>query len=968
MPKTRAWLLVIALCSLPLGAEGGDDVSPTDLAISPGASVTLGRSDRLQVLVSGTVEGRRVDLTRRASIRPEGPGVVAVDGRGRVTATGTGVARVVAALGGARAELTVRVEGDAAARPTFERDVQPRLARLGCNSGPCHGKASGQGGFKLSLLGFDPDSDYGAIARDAFGRRAWPGDPDGSLLLAKAAARVPHGGGPRVAVGDLDHRALRAWIASGLPRDPEDAPRLAGIAVAPTSRTLRPAEDQQLAVTARYSDGSTRDVTHLTAFQSSETAVVAVSEDGLIRAGSIPGEAAITARFEGNFDSCEVAIPLPGEVPADAFAGVPSRNFVDDHVWAKLRVLGIAPSEPAGDATFLRRASLDVIGRLPSPEETRAFLADGSPDKRDRLVEALLDRPEYADHWASKWADLLRPNPYRVGIKAVLTLDAWIRDAFRRNLPYDQFARSVVAARGGTFSDGPAVVFRDRRQPEEVATMMSQLFLGVRLECAKCHHHPFEAWSQDDFYGFAAFFARVGRKGTGLSPPISGSEEFIFAGKSGSVNHPLTGKVLPPKPLTGTAPKLDDPEADPRDALAAWMTAPDNPYFARVIANRVWAELMGRGIVDPVDDLRATNPPSNGPLLDALADDFRKHGHDLKHLIRTILRSQVYGLSSTPNDRNVADGRNFSRRYRRRLRAEVLLDATSDITGVSESFDGAPPETRAAALWTVRTESLFLDAFGRPDPNQDPPCERTSDTSVVQALHLMNAPKLHAKITSELGRAAQLARSDKPPAAIVEELYLRAYGRPPTAEEVRTALEVFTESAPDRRRAVEDLLWGPPEHAGIRLRGLTRPRGRSHERPSELRSRQPPRLPPARPGHPDRRRPGRRPPAPGSGLGRPGSEAEDELHPGLDGWRTQPLRDLRPQARRPEGDPGRLQADRDEGLGHPPRRADDEAGRDRRQARHRPLDPPRPGEPRRRQPLHDDRRPDPDPRGLRGRS
>ncbi len=762
----------------------------------------------MQVLVAGTIEGRRVDLTRRAALRSEAPEVVAVDARGRITAKGPGVARVVAALGEARADLTVRVEGsDAPARPTFEHDIQPLLARLGCNSGACHGKASGQNGFKLSLLGFDANADYAAIARDAFGRRAWPGDPDRSLLLTKATANVPHGGGPRLAVGDPDYEAFRAWIASAMPRDPANAPTLAGIAVVPTARSLRPGEEQQLVVTARYSDGSTRDVTHQAAFQSSESAVVPVTEDGLVRAGTLPGEAAITARFEGNFASVEVAIPLQGEVPAEVYANLPRRNFIDDHVFTKLRTLGLTPSEPAGDATFLRRAYLDVIGRLPTPDETRSFLADLAPDRRDRLVAALLRRPEYADHWASKWADLLRPNPYRVGIKAVYNLDGWLRDAFRKNMPYDRFARAVVAARGSSFTHGPSVVFRDRREPEEAATMMSQLFLGIRLDCAKCHHHPFEVWSQDDFYSFAAYFARIGRKGTGLSPPISGSEEIVFTAKKGSVKHPLTGKVLPPKPLFGTAPTSGDPEADPRDALAAWMTSPDNPYFARVIANRVWAELMGRGIVDPVDDLRATNPPSNGPLLDALADDFRRHGYDLKHLIRTILVSNVYGLSSTPNERNVTDGRNFSRRYRRRLRAEVLLDAVCDATGVPESFEAAPPATRSAALWTVRTESLFLDAFGRPDPNQDPPCERTTDTSVVQALHLMNAPKLQAKITSDSGRVAQLARGKKTSAAIVEELYLWAYCRPPIAQEMTTALEFFAESVDDRRRAVEDLLW-----------------------------------------------------------------------------------------------------------------------------------------------------------------
>ncbi len=704
--------------------------------------------------------------------------------------------------------LKVRVEG--AGQPAqvhFERDIMPILARAGCNSGPCHGKARGQNGFQLSLLGFDPNTDYLALTRDALGRRIFRADPERSLILVKGSARMPHGGGPRLVPGEGPYEDLRLWIEQGMPRDPANAPELEGIAIAPTERSMAPGEEQQVLVTAHYSDGTTRDVTHLAAFQSNDSAVVAVNVDGLIRAGSLPGEAAITARFEGNFSTADVVIPLPGEVAAKLYEDLPRHNFIDEHVWNKLRKLGLSPSEPAGDTTFLRRAYLDVIGRLPTPEETRAFLADRSAEKRNQLIDQLLQRPEYADHWANKWTDLLRPNPYRVGIKAVMNLDAWIRDAFRQNMPYDEFARAIVTARGSTFRDGPAVVFRDRREPAEAATMMSQLFLGIRLECAQCHHHPFEVWGQDDFYSFAAYFSRIGRKGTGISPPISGSEEILFTARSGEVKHPLTGEVLPPRPLFGQATEPDGPDADIRDSLAEWMTSPENPYFARVIVNRVWADLMGHGIVEPVDDLRATNPPSNGPLLDALAEDFRRHDFDLKYLIRTIMTSYVYGLSTTPNERNVSDTRNDSRHYRTRLRAETLLDAICDVTGVPESYDAAPPGTRADALWTVRTNSLFLDAFGRPDPNQDPPCERVPDTSVVQALHLMNAPRLHDKITTDDGRAAELAKSDQPAEQIVEELYLLTYCRYPTDAEREFAIGVLADAGDDRRHAVEDLLW-----------------------------------------------------------------------------------------------------------------------------------------------------------------
>lgn len=701
---------------------------------------------------------------------------------------------------------------DAAARllltpaVTFERDVQPWLTRLGCNAGACHGKARGQNGFQLSLLGFDRDFDFAALTQEGRGRRIFPAAPENSLLLLKPSGQMAHGGGKRMEKGSTAYEVLRRWIAAGTPRTPSDAPTLQRISVNPAECILANHGEQQLIVTAHYSDRTTQDVTYLTTFQSNESVIASVNADGRIKAGPLPGEAAIMARFMEKFAVCNVAIPLAGSVAPDVYARLPRRNFIDGHAWTKLQQLGITPSEPAPDATFLRRACLDVIGRLPTADEARAFLADKSTNKRTLLVDRLLERPEYGDHWANKWADLLRPNPYRAGIKAVFNLDGYLRDAFRKNKPYDQFVREIITAQGSTFRHGPAVVFRDRREPDEITTMVSQLFLGVRLDCARCHHHPFEIWGQDDFYSFAAYFARLGHKGQGISAPISGGEEIIYTAPSGAVKHPVTGKVLSPRPLFGKAPALD-PERDPRRALADWIVSPDNPYFARVIVNRVWADLMGRGLVEPVDDLRATNPPSNGPLLDALADDFRKNGHDLKKLLRTIMASHVYGLSSLPGDRNSADTRNYSRHYRQRLRAEVLLDAVSDVTGVAESFAAMPPGSRAMELWTVRSQSVFLDSFGRPDPNQDPPCERTSDTTVVQALHLMNSPNLHRKVTSDTGRAALLAAGTKTPREIVDELYLLVYSRWPTDEERQSCLKVFETSGRTRRQATEDILW-----------------------------------------------------------------------------------------------------------------------------------------------------------------
>lgn len=717
---------------------------------------------------------------------------------------------------------------------SFELDVQPILTARGCNQGACHGKARGQNGFQLSLLGFDSDFDYAMLTQQARGRRIFSPAPQRSLLLTKPTGELPHGGGLRIDKSGDDYQVLLRWIEQGTPRRVEGEPQLARIEVGqpplppgeprtgkdayPTGqRFMKPGEEQQLTVTAFYSDGSQRDVTARSAYQSSEAAVVAVDKTGLVKAGPIPGEATVMVRYMYLLATSSVAIPLPGEVPADVYAKLPRSNFVDEHVWAKLKSLGITPSEPCDDAKFLRRAHLDIIGRLPSPEEVRAFLADASPDKRARLVDALLERPEYADHWTAKWADLLRPNPYHVGIKAVVNYDQWIRDSFRQNKPYDQFVRELVTARGSTWENGAAVMFRDRREPAEFTTLVSQLFLGIRLECAKCHHHPFEKWGQDDFYSFAAYFARLGHKGTGISAPISGGEEIIVVRPQGSVSHPLTGKPLPPRPLfelQGTAPRAaglapaDLPEGtDPREALAAWITSPENPFFAQVIVNRVWADLMGRGIVEPVDDLRMTNPPTNAALLDALAKDFREKKCDLKALIRTICTSQVYALSSLPSDRNAGDRQNYSRHYRKRLRGEVLLDAVSDITGLEERFSAMPAGSRANEIWTTRIGSVFLDTFGRPNPNQDPPCERTSDPTVTQTLHLMNAPQLHSWVTSDSSRAVQLAASDQPVDAVVEEIYLLVYSRLPDNEEREIGRRLFAEPNMPRRRAAEDLMW-----------------------------------------------------------------------------------------------------------------------------------------------------------------
>ncbi len=702
------------------------------------------------------------------------------------------------------ATLTESASSGAALK--FELDIQPILTARGCNAGACHGKARGQNGFALSLLGFDANMDYDAIVKNSRGRRLSPAAPRDSLLLVKATGQSPHGGGIRFGDADEEYRLLLDWIASGALRTTTSDPTLTSIAISPPPHALSAGQTEKLTVEATYSDGSTRDVTGMCAFQSNEAAVVSVDATGQLKGDVLPGEATIMARYMGLIATWSTAVPRADVVAAERYTELPSENFIDELIYGKLATLNIMPSAPGSDTQYVRRVFLDTIGRLPTSGEVLEFLNDTATDKRAALVNRVLERPEYADFWANKWADLVRPNPYRVGIKTTYSLDAWLRNAFRQNMPHDEFARQMVTAQGSTWRNGATTIFRDRRQPEEITTLVSQLFLGLRLECAKCHQHPFEVYGQADFYGMAAHFARVGTKGTGLSPPISGSEEIIFVKDKGEVRHPLTNQVLLPKPLFGTEREIP-PGEDPRVAFAEWMTAADNATFAQVSANRIWAELMGVGLVDPVDDLRATNPASNQPLLTALADHFREVGYDNKRLLFTILTSHAYALSSEPNASNKGDYRNFSRHYRKRLRAEVVSDALTDITGQPEEFSGLPVGTRAMDLWTVRAKSDLLDAFGRPDPNQDPPCERATAATMAQTLHLMNAGHIQQRISADAGRCHQLAESTKAPSDIVSELYLTIFSRPPTSAELESLSAEFDKPETERRKLIEDIVW-----------------------------------------------------------------------------------------------------------------------------------------------------------------
>lgn len=789
------------------------------LLIEPARAELVGPRARQRLLVAGLdPDGNRRDLTAAAHFTSLAPHVARVTPDGVVLPVGNGTATIKAAVGDRSALVAVRVREAGGLRPvSFANEVVPLLTRLGCNQGACHGAQHGKGGFRLSLLGFDPELDHETIARQAGSRRISPSRPERSLLLRKATASVSHGGGRRIAVGSPQYRLLVQWIVDGAPGPGPKEPRIVGLDVFPAERAMSPGERQQLLVRARFSDGAAYDVTDQALLQSLNEGVVEVTPDGRITARS-PGATAVMARYMGLAAVARVSVPYPPAagvprpaehrttaVPAVLSSAQP--HFIDALVARQWERMRLSPSPLCTDAEFIRRASLDAIGTLPKPEEVRAFLASRDPNKRARLIDALLERPEYADYWSQKWGDLLRVSRSRLTEKGMWSFYNWLHEQLRTNRPVDRWTRELITAQGSTYTTGPANFYRVARTPPDLAETTSQVFLGVRLQCARCHHHPFERWSQDDYYSLAAYFARVGLKGS-QEFGIFGGEQIVRLNATGEVRHPKTNREVPPRPLVEPAvrllPRAED--SDRRRALAEWLTSPENPFFARNIVNRYWAYLMGRGIVEPVDDLRVTNPPSNPELLDALARDFVARGYDLKALLRTIMTSRVYQLSATPTPANARDDRFYTRYPVKRLPAEVLLDAICDATGVPEKFSGLPKGTRAIQLPDAGVASSFLDTFGRPPREIACECERSAEPNIAQALTLMNGEVLNRKLGPDEGRIARLLARNVPTADAVTELYLATLSRYPRSTELRTALGLIGK-APNRKEGLEDLLW-----------------------------------------------------------------------------------------------------------------------------------------------------------------
>jgi hypothetical protein len=696
--------------------------------------------------------------------------------------------------------LTVAFCGAATAdeRPyNFANDVVPLLSRFGCNSSGCHGKAEGQNGFKLSVFGFDPAGDYRALVMEGRGRRVFPAAADQSLLLRKAAGQAPHGGGIRIRQDSAEYRILHDWIAGGLRFGDDNDPHVVSITVTPRESVLGFGASEQLRVVARYSDDREVDVTGLARFQSNNEGLGTVDEAGRVTIGGTPGQVAVMASFMGEVDLFQTVIPRPG--PTLSHAPLTENNFIDRLVAKKLESLNIVPSPPADDATFLRRVYLDTIGTLPTAEEARRFLGDARGDRRARLVDELLLRPEFADYWALKWADLLRVDRVALGHKGAYAFYRWIREGLAVNKPLDQFARELVTAEGPLAESPAGYFYKAVSKPGEMASTLSQVLLGVRISCAECHHHPFDRWSQTDYYGMVDFFAPLARK-----PSARG--EMLLAASPAETKHPRTGETIQAHPLGAGMANLI-PTGDRRRVLADWLVSPENRWFSRNLANRVWAHYLGRGLVEPVDDVRATNPPSNPELLEALAAHLVERRFDLRELIRAITASQVYQLASQPNETNERDEQNYSRALLKPLEAEVLLDAVCQTTGVGEKFPGTPPGYRAVQLWDSGVKHYFLGLFGRPMRQTPCECERNAEASVSQVLHFLNSPEIEAKLGHESGRIKRLVADLPDDGALADELYLTFFGRFPDEHERRIAIDHLGGPTSGRRRAAEDLAW-----------------------------------------------------------------------------------------------------------------------------------------------------------------
>ena len=807
-PRPSCLLFAFLAAALPQWA------SAAAFRVEPASVMLDGNFARAQLVVTalntdGTTNERSADLTMQASFASTNPQVVSLARPGFLLAVGDGEAALNVSVGGETVTVPVKVSG-VVPQPQlgFTSQVLAVLNKAGCNAGACHASQYGKGGFKLSVFSFAPNEDHAAITRDRQARRVDMLNPERSLFLLKPTLDVPHGGGQRLTAGSVDYELLKTWLAGGAAGPRADEPQVKSLRVYPPRRVGQSGMTQQLQVLADYSDGKTRDVTCWTRFDSLDDSVVKATPEGFFTAGG-KGQSHVMVRFAGQAAICTVIVPFAENID---LAGWTESNFIDALAARKFRELGIPPSPLCDDATFLRRAFLDCIGTLPTPEEAKAFLDSAEADKRMKLVDRLLGltgdpaqdiyNNQYAAYWTLKWADLLRCNSASIGEQGMWALHNWIGESLRQNKPFDQFVREIITAKGSVYSSGPANFFRVANNPQDRAEAASQLFLGVRLACAKCHHHPFEKYGQEDYYSFAAFFARVGVKGS-QEFGLFGGEQVVLVSSGGEIGHPRTGQIMKPTPLEGQ-PVAEAP--DRRQPLAQWLTSPDNPFFSRNIVNRYVAYLLGHGLVEPIDDMRATNPASNAELLDALALEFSKSCFDVKRLLRTIMTSRLYQLDSQPLPANANDHRYYSHFFVKRLAAEPLLDAINAATGTTTKFKNMPLGSRAIELPDGDYPDYFLKTFGKPRRVSICECERSSEANLAQALHTLNGDTLSQKIADGNGRLSKLLKENKSFEENVADLYLATFSRRPTPEELTTC-KSFLDQSPDAKTFYEDLLW-----------------------------------------------------------------------------------------------------------------------------------------------------------------
>lgn len=782
------------------------------LSAYPGKLDIQGSDDARQFVISLG----NADMTGVAKYEVTGKDVIRVETGGRVIPIANGTAEIIASFQGQSVKIPVTVSHMDSPKPiNFTNQVSPILTKLGCNAGGCHGKIQGQNGFRLSLLGFDPELDYMTLVKESRGRRLLPASPDASLFLLKASGQMPHGGGRKMDPAGEEYKVVRRWIASGMPFGDANDPKVEKLSVFPDSRSIGTDNRQQLVVHAHYSDGSTEDVTRRAQFESNETEIANVNEKGLVQTQKHTGQAAVMIRFSGKVTVFRAIVPRPGKTPGFDFA---AKTVVDEPIAAKWKELGITPSIACTDEQFIRRVSLDITGTLPGVAEVVAFTTDKDPAKRDKLVDKLVESPEYGYYFANKWADILRVK--RRGqtsrMAGTFAFHSWIRETLANDVPYDQFVREIVTAVGEEATSPPTVWYKEVTTPEQFVDDISQVFLGQRLACANCHHHPYERWTQDDYWGLAAYFARVGSKplpNPGSSINADGGRsrrQSIYIKSSGSVTNKRTSKPAVMQPLDGQPLKVST-EDDPRKLLADWMTSDINPFFAKAIVNRYWAHFFGRGIVDPLDDMRATNPPSNPALLDALAVEFVRNKYSLKALVKVIAKSRVYSLSSLPNEFNRGDRQNYARYHPKRLSAEVLFDAVAKATGSPSTFNGLPTDRnapqRAIMLPDESFPSYFLDVTGRPQRISACECERVNEASLAMTLHLLNSQEVQDKIGRGGSRVDQYGRDKRSDEEKVKELFLATLCTSPTPEQLKAALEHLTKHSKEKKQAYENILW-----------------------------------------------------------------------------------------------------------------------------------------------------------------